>query len=40
MNYALVNRFTPYVFNGPGGVIMAIALLYPLGFMIWGSFRD
>lgn len=24
----------------PAGVIMAMALIYPLGYMIWGSFRD
>ncbi|MEM6548020.1 MAG: sugar ABC transporter permease [Pseudomonadota bacterium] len=24
----------------PAAVIMAIALLYPLGYMVWGSFRD
>ncbi|MEL7116123.1 MAG: sugar ABC transporter permease [Pseudomonadota bacterium] len=34
------NRFTPYMFMLPAAVIMAIALLYPLGYMIWGSFRD
>jgi len=36
----LANRLTPYMFMGPAAVIMAIALLYPLGYMIWGSFRD
>ncbi|WP_108482178.1 carbohydrate ABC transporter permease [Oceaniglobus ichthyenteri] len=34
------NRFTPYVFLAPAAIIMAIALLYPLGYMIFGSFRD
>lgn len=24
----------------PAGIIMLIALLYPLGYMVWGSFRD
>ncbi|MEM1389283.1 MAG: sugar ABC transporter permease [Pseudomonadota bacterium] len=28
------------MFMGPAFVIMAIALIYPLGYMIWGSFRD
>ncbi|MEM7720404.1 MAG: sugar ABC transporter permease [Pseudomonadota bacterium] len=28
------------MFMLPAAVIMAIALLYPLGYMIWGSFRD
>lgn len=35
----LANRLTPWMFLGPAAVIMAIALLYPLGYMIWGSFR-
>lgn len=34
------NRYTPYVFLAPAAVIMALALLYPLGYMIYGSFRD
>ncbi len=34
------NRFTPYMFMAPGAIIMAIALIYPLGYMIWGSFKD
>ncbi|MEM8978301.1 MAG: sugar ABC transporter permease [Pseudomonadota bacterium] len=34
------NRLTPYLFMAPAVVIMVIALLYPLGYMIWGSFRD
>ncbi len=34
------NRATPWMFLGPAAVIMAIALLYPLAYMIWGSFRD
>lgn len=36
---AAANRFTAYAFLAPAAVIMAIALLYPLGYMIWGSFR-
>ena len=36
----LANRLTPYLFMAPAAVIMAIALLYPLGYMVWGSFRD
>ncbi len=34
------NRLTPYMFMAPAGVIMGVALLYPLGYMIYGSFRD
>ncbi|MEO1329206.1 MAG: sugar ABC transporter permease [Pseudomonadota bacterium] len=28
------------MFMAPAAIIMAIALLYPLAYMIWGSFRD
>ncbi|WP_421854974.1 carbohydrate ABC transporter permease [Oricola sp.] len=34
------NRLTPYLFMAPAVIIMGIALLYPLGYMIYGSFRD
>ena len=34
-----VNRLSPYMFIAPAAVIMAMALIYPLGYMIWGSFR-
>lgn len=34
------NRLTPYLFMAPAVIIMSIALIYPLGYMIWGSFRD
>lgn len=40
MNRSLAQRFTPYAFMAPAGIIMLIALLYPLGYMVWGSFRD
>ena len=40
MRPAVINRLTPYMFLAPAAVIMAIALLYPLGYMVWGSFRD
>ena len=40
MSRALANRLTPYMFMAPAVVIMAMALIYPLGYMIWGSFRD
>lgn len=39
MSIARANRLTPYMFMAPAALIMAIALLYPLGYMIWGSFR-
>lgn len=40
MSRALANRMTPYMFMAPAAIIMAIALIYPLGYMMWGSFRD
>ena len=40
MRVAMANRMTPYLFMAPAVIIMAIALMYPLGYMIWGSFRD
>ncbi len=40
MSIARANRLTPYMFMAPAAIITAIALLYPLGYMVWGSFRD
>lgn len=37
---AWINRASPYMFILPAAIIMAMALIYPLGYMIWGSFRD
>lgn len=34
------NRLTPYLFLAPALLIMVLALLYPLGYMVYGSFRD
>lgn len=34
-----LNRLTPYLFIAPAALVMIIALFYPIGFMIWGSFR-
>ena len=39
MQRATANRLTPYMFMAPAAIIMAVALLYPLGYMVWGSFR-
>lgn len=39
MSTATFNRLTPYVFLAPAMVIMGLALVYPLGYMIYGSFR-
>ena len=35
-----MNRMTPYLFMAPAAVIIVITLLYPLGYMVYGSFRD
>ena len=35
-----LNRLTPYMFVAPAALVMILALFYPIGFMIWGSFRD
>ncbi|MEL6202633.1 MAG: sugar ABC transporter permease [Pseudomonadota bacterium] len=40
MRTAAINRLAPYMFIAPAAVIMAIALVYPLGYMIYGSFRS
>ncbi|MEM8596287.1 MAG: sugar ABC transporter permease [Pseudomonadota bacterium] len=40
MRRAVANRLTPYLFMAPAVAIMVIALLYPLLYMMWGSFRD
>jgi len=40
MSTATFNRLTPYIFLAPALIIMALALLYPLGYMVFGSFRD
>ena len=34
-----LDRMTPYVFMAPAAIIMGLALLYPLAYMIYGSFR-
>lgn len=35
-----LNRATPYVFLAPAIILMGIALLYPIGYMIYASFLD
>ncbi|MDJ0826094.1 MAG: sugar ABC transporter permease [Rhodobacter sp.] len=40
MQRATLNRMTPYAFMAPAAIVMVIALLYPLLYMVWGSFRD
>lgn len=35
-----LNRLTPYIFMAPAAVVMAVALLYPIGYMVYASFLD
>ena len=35
-----LNRLTPYMFMAPAAVVMAVALLYPIGYMVYASFLD
>ncbi|MDZ7823548.1 MAG: sugar ABC transporter permease [Ahrensia sp.] len=35
-----LNRLTPYMFLAPAAVLLAVALLYPIGYMIYASFLD
>lgn len=35
-----MNRATPYMFIAPAALIMVLALFYPIGYMVWGSFRE
>ncbi|PTX54935.1 carbohydrate ABC transporter membrane protein 1 (CUT1 family) [Litoreibacter ponti] len=40
MQTANVNRLTPYLFLAPAAIVMGVALLYPVGYMIYASFLD
>ena len=35
-----LNRLTPYMFLAPAVLLLAVALLYPIGYMIYASFLD
>lgn len=35
-----LNKLTPYMFMAPAGVVLALGLLYPIGYMIYASFLD
>ena len=35
-----INRMTPYLFLAPAALVLVVALLYPIGFMIYASFLD
>ncbi|MEO0637690.1 MAG: sugar ABC transporter permease, partial [Pseudomonadota bacterium] len=38
MQLARANRLTPYLFLAPALAVLAVALLYPIGYMIYASF--
>ena len=40
MNVANYNKTTPYMFLVPALLIMVLGLLYPLAYMVYGSFRN
>ena len=40
MQAANINRLTPYLFLAPAAVVLAIALIYPVGYMVWASFLN
>ena len=40
MNTPSLNRLTPYMFLAPAAAVLGIALLYPIGYMIYASFLD
>lgn len=40
MSIARANRLTPYLFLAPAGLVLAIALFYPICYMIYASFLD
>jgi len=40
MSTAKLNRLSPYLFLAPAFLVMVLALIYPLGYMIYGSFRE
>lgn len=40
MRTVLANRMVPWMFLAPAAIILAVALLYPIGYMIYASFLD
>lgn len=40
MQAANINRLTPYLFLAPAAVVLAVALIYPVGYMVWASFLN
>ena len=40
MKSSNLNKLTPYFFIAPAGVVLAIGLLYPIGYMVYASFLN
>lgn len=40
MTLARANRLVPWMFLAPAGIVMGVALLYPIGYMVYASFLD
>ncbi|MFN7225518.1 MAG: carbohydrate ABC transporter permease [Paracoccaceae bacterium] len=40
MQAANINRLTPYLFLAPAVIILTVALIYPVGYMVWASFLN
>ncbi len=40
MQIARANRLTPYLFLAPAAAILVVALLYPVGYMVYASFLN
>ena len=40
MSIASTNRLTPYLFLAPAGIVLLVALFYPICYMIYASFLD
>ena len=40
MQVANFNRLTPYLFLAPAGIVLAVALMYPIGYMVYASFLN
>lgn len=40
MQAANTSRLTPYLFLAPAAAILAVALMYPIGYMLYASFLD
>lgn len=40
MQTAHFNRAIPYMFLAPAVIVLAVALIYPVGYMVWASFLN